>query len=84
MANTQTDSSIDAPAAPVSGKGSPQDFSREEWWPEQMEKNHALAAMIESWITEGDEQEQSETLETLMRALDEDRLSDRKLFPWLE
>jgi len=45
-------------------------------------KNRALAELIQSWIddVEGAE-EQRETLEYLMRALDEDHLSDRKLFP---
>lgn len=40
----------------------------------------ALGDLLASWI-EGDTQEQSETGEFLIRALDEDRLSDRKLFP---
>ena len=40
-----------------------------------------LAALFESWITQGDAEEQRETGEFLIRALDEDRLSDRKLFP---
>ena len=38
-----------------------------------------LGAMIHSWIKE-DADEQRETIEHLVRALDEDRLSDRKLF----
>ncbi|MBV7328148.1 hypothetical protein KFU94_07785 [Chloroflexi bacterium TSY] len=40
----------------------------------------AAKALLKSWDEEGDEQEQSETLEYLKRAIDEDRLSDRKLF----
>lgn len=55
--------------------------AKEEWWQEQLEKNRALAAILESWIQEGDEEEQRETWEFLRKALDEDRLSDRKLFP---
>ena len=38
-------------------------------------------ALIRSWLGEEDADEQRETLESLVRALDEDRLSDRKLFP---
>lgn len=37
--------------------------------------------LLQSWIDEGDAEEQTETGEYLIRALDEDRLSDRKLFP---
>jgi len=40
-----------------------------------------LAALLRSWIVEGDSQEQKETGEYLVRALDEDRLSERPLFP---
>lgn len=39
-----------------------------------------LGALIRSWMDEGT-REQRETIEHLVRALDEDRLSDRKLFP---
>lgn len=41
----------------------------------------SLGALIQSWMTEDDAEEQRETLEYLIRALDEDRLSNRKLFP---
>jgi hypothetical protein len=41
----------------------------------------AVEALVQSWIQEGDEQEQAETGAYLIRALDEDRMSDRKLFP---
>lgn len=44
-------------------------------------KNQALAELLRSWREEGDEEEQKEEWEFLRRALDEDRLSDRKLFP---
>ena len=40
-----------------------------------------LVQLIQSWIDEGDADEQRETLEYLIQVLDEDRLSDRKLFP---
>jgi hypothetical protein len=37
--------------------------------------------MLQSWIDGVDEEEQQETGQYLINALDEDRLSDRKLFP---
>ena len=37
--------------------------------------------MIRSWMGEEGAREQRETIEYLVRTLDEDRLSDRKLFP---
>jgi hypothetical protein len=40
-----------------------------------------LEALFESWATEGDSEEQSKTGEFLIQALDEDRLSERQLFP---
>jgi predicted transcriptional regulator len=40
-----------------------------------------LAALLRSWISDGDAQEHRETGDYLIRALDEDRLSDRPLFP---
>jgi len=40
-----------------------------------------LLSLLKSWIEEGDADEQRETGEYLLQALDEDRLSDRKLFP---
>jgi hypothetical protein len=46
----------------------------------QIQKNQAAIELLRSW-RQGDEQEQRETLAYLKRALDEDRLSDRKLFP---
>ncbi|MBW3625212.1 MAG: hypothetical protein KY468_17580 [Armatimonadetes bacterium] len=57
----------------------------EEWLKqERIERNQAAIRLLQSFIDEGDEEEQRETGEFLMRALDEDRLSDRKLFPWNE
>jgi len=47
---------------------------------EQSQKNHALIQLLKSW-REGDEEEQRNTWEYLKQALDEDPLSDRKLFP---
>jgi hypothetical protein len=43
--------------------------------------NQAAIDLLRSWREEGDEQEQRETWEFLKTALDEDRLSDRPLFP---
>ena len=40
-----------------------------------------LVTLLDSWIAEGDSEEQRETGEYLVRILDEDRLADRKLFP---
>ena len=40
-----------------------------------------LITLLQTWIDEGDPEEQHETGEYLIRALDEDRLSDRPLFP---
>jgi predicted transcriptional regulator len=45
------------------------------------ERREKAVALVQSWIDEGDEEEQKETGEYLIRVLDEDRLSDRKLFP---
>jgi hypothetical protein len=40
-----------------------------------------LVALLQSWIDADDDEEQKETGDYLVRALDEDRLSDRQLFP---
>ncbi|MDJ0737762.1 MAG: hypothetical protein QNJ47_27520 [Nostocaceae cyanobacterium] len=45
------------------------------------EKSTELVNILQSWIDEDDAQEQQETGEYLIHALDEDRLSHRKLFP---
>jgi hypothetical protein len=45
----------------------------------QIQRNIPAIHLLRSWC-EGDEEEQHETLEYLKRTLDEDRLSDRKLF----
>lgn len=46
-------------------------------------RNDALIALLQSWMDVSEEEaaEQKETGEYLIRVLDEDRLSDRKLFP---
>ena len=46
----------------------------------QSQKNRALIQLLRSW-REGDKQEQRSTWEYLKQALDEDRMSERKLFP---
>jgi len=47
----------------------------------RQELNRDLISLLQSWIDDGDADEQKVTGEYLVRALDEDRLSDRKLFP---
>ncbi|MBW4592063.1 MAG: hypothetical protein KME46_03820 [Brasilonema angustatum HA4187-MV1] len=46
-----------------------------------IQQHKALSKLTKEWIEEGDEQEQTETWEYLRQALDEDRLSNRPLFP---
>src|SRR5438552_17946552 len=40
-----------------------------------------LATLLQSWIDDPNPQDQQETGEHLIRALDDDRLADRQLFP---
>ncbi|MEE8586180.1 MAG: hypothetical protein V3T83_15155 [Acidobacteriota bacterium] len=47
--------------------------------PQGHQKN--LIHLLQSWIDEADDQEQKETGDYLIHALDEDRLSSRRLFP---
>jgi len=47
----------------------------------ERERREKAIALVQSWIDEGDEEEQKETWDYLVRVLDEDRTSDRKLFP---
>ena len=47
---------------------------------DQQSKNADAIRLLEAW-SQGDEEEQQETWQFLKAALDEDRLSDRKLFP---
>ena len=48
---------------------------------EQAKKNQAAIDLIDSWINEDDPTEHQETWDFLKKALDEDRLSNRPLFP---
>lgn len=63
------------------------DASEQKTTPDTLEANRlaqqhkALKELTRQWIEEGDEQEQTETWEYLRQALDEDRLSNRPLFP---
>jgi len=59
---------------------SQQNTSTENALSEDAKKREALIRLLQSW-REGDEQEQVETLRLLQQALDEDRFSERKLFP---
>lgn len=45
------------------------------------QKQAKSIALLQSWMDEEDAGEQQETGEYLIQALDEDRLSDRQLFP---
>ncbi|GBO55153.1 hypothetical protein APA_3203 [Pseudanabaena sp. lw0831] len=45
------------------------------------QKQTKAVNLIQSWIDDEDVEEQQETGQYLISALDEDRLSDRKLFP---
>ncbi|MEG3847307.1 hypothetical protein QT971_10840 [Microcoleus sp. herbarium19] len=47
----------------------------------ELARQKALSEMLRSWREDGDEQEQKETGDYLRQALDEDRLSNRELFP---
>jgi hypothetical protein len=48
---------------------------------EQLARNLAVIELLREWREEGNEEEERESFENLKRALDEDRLSDRPLFP---
>jgi hypothetical protein len=45
------------------------------------DRHTELETLLQSWMDEGDAEEHQETGEYLIRALDEDRLADRPLFP---
>lgn len=45
------------------------------------DRRQELVTLLQKWIDEDDPDEQRETGEYLVGALDEDRLSERKLFP---
>jgi hypothetical protein len=44
-------------------------------------KQAEAVSLLQSWIDDQDEEEQQETGQYLIQALDDDRLSERKLFP---
>ena len=46
-----------------------------------IDREGGLSQLFQSWTDEGDADEQRETLEHLIKALDENRPADRKLFP---
>jgi type II secretory pathway pseudopilin PulG len=48
---------------------------------EREQRDQAVFQLLQSWVDEGDEEEQRETLAYLKQALDEDRSSARQLFP---
>lgn len=49
---------------------------------EQAQKNQAAIALLDSWLSEDEEAaEHQQTWDYLKKVLDEDRLSDRLLFP---
>lgn len=45
------------------------------------DRRATLVALLQSWVDADDGDEQVETGDYLVRVLDEDRLSDRRLFP---
>jgi ribosomal protein S2 len=45
------------------------------------QKQSEAVKLLQSWLDDEDDEEQQETGQYLIQALDEDRLSDRKLFP---
>ena len=45
------------------------------------QKQSEAVNLLQSWLDDEDDEEQQETGRYLIQALDEDRLSDRKLFP---
>jgi hypothetical protein len=46
-----------------------------------VERRGEVLKLLQSWMDEGDAEEQLETGEYLIRALDEDRRAERPLFP---
>jgi hypothetical protein len=47
----------------------------------RQDRREEITGLLKSWIDEGDPREHQETGEYLVRVLDEDRLSHRKLYP---
>ncbi len=48
---------------------------------EQRQKHQQLIKLFDKWAEEDEEEEEGETFEYLQQLLDEDRLSNRSLFP---
>jgi len=48
---------------------------------QQKTKSAQAVALLQSWIDEGDPDEQQKTGNYLVQSLDADRMSDRQLFP---
>jgi type II secretory pathway pseudopilin PulG len=48
---------------------------------EREQRDQAVLQLLQSWVDQGDEEEQRETLAYLKQVLDEDRSSSRRLFP---
>jgi len=48
---------------------------------EQLRKNQAAIALLDSWLEEEEASEHQQAWDFLKTAFDEDRLSDRPLFP---
>jgi hypothetical protein len=62
-----------APEGPYGPPASAEDLAR---------SNRAVAELLDSWVNEGDEQEQRETLDVIREALGARRVaSSRNLFP---
>jgi hypothetical protein len=74
MASARTDSGTTSPARePYVPRISPEELAR---------RNRAAIDLLDSWESEGDEQEQHETMQVLREALGARReISSRKLFP---
>jgi hypothetical protein len=52
-----------------------------QYSPNVQQTQSETVSMLQSWIDDEDDAEQQETGRYLVKVLDEDRLSDRKLFP---
>ncbi len=57
-----------------------QDSTTDNALSEDIKKREAFIRLLESWYEE-DVEDQQETLKLLQQVLDEDRFSERKLFP---
>ncbi len=77
----QTDAVVGSTATEAKSEPNAEELSEAEWRCRQIERNQEAIKLLDSWLVEGDAEEQRETWEWLQKALDRDRLSDRKLFP---